>query len=245
MIAADVRMVDLDPSGFPWLCSLLARRDRAATPTLQVLHDAGRVLNVVHTVRGRVSHHREPFGDPQSRARELLVSTDAERVVLIDRSKLDNLWAEIEALARPEVSQPELLWASNDRFWSHPAVATAPAAPRSAYPWVHGWFTSLGPDWWGLVGAWRGEELVLSLVFHVRDGLVRAVTSGDAFGWPRPPRRRAMNLVERAERLGPVPLAVLCDADAIEEASQAPGVGPALERLMADAIYHRGIGGAP
>ncbi len=245
MIAPDLRMVDLDPTGFPWLCGLLARRDRTPTPSLQVLHDGGRVLNVVHTVRGRQPGHREPFDDPHARAAELLASTDVERVVLIDRSELDNLWAEIEAFARPEVTQPELLWASNDRFWSHPAVVTAPAAPRSPYPWVHGWFSSLGPDWWGLVGAWRDEELVLSVVFHVRDGLVRTVTSGEAFGWPRLPRRRAMNLVERAERLGPVPLAVLCDADALEAALTEPELGAALERLVDGAIHHRGIEAAP
>lgn len=233
MIAPGIEIVDLDPDGFAHLCALMARRERARTQ-LQVLHDGGKVLRVVHSTHGALPRHREPFDDPHARAAQLLADTDVDQVVLLDRGGLDDLTAAVDALATPERTQPEMLWLANQTFWSHPCVACAPAPPPSRWPAIQAALRSLGDDYTAVLGVWRGDDPFLTLVGRVTGGILVSLTSAHE----PPPRSRAPELVERLERERPVPLAALCDLDVLDAVVLAEDVVAAAR--TADWIFERG-----
>lgn len=241
MIAPEVAIVDLEPDGFATLCALMAGRERARRPVLQILHEDGRVLRVVHSTRGALEEHHEPFTEPERRAEELLEQTGVGRVVLLDRRGLGALAREIDGFATPGRTQAELLWAANERFWANPCVATAPAAPRIPWAGMGDRLTAWGPQAWGVLAAWRGEELAFTLIARIEHGRVTLLSSGMRFGWPRPPREEAMRIVECAEGLGHVPLALLCDVDALERMLSHEDALVGLQELAAECIYERGL----
>lgn len=211
MIAPGIEMVDFDPDGFAHVCSLLSRRERTR-PELHVLHDSGRVLRVVHTERGTVGEFHESFDDSHRRAAEILVQSDVSRVILADRSRLGVLGARIDALGTREATQAELLWGASETFWSHPAIATSPDPPRRSLPALYERLLSLGDDWWGVLGAWREEELAVSVVARFEAGAFTYATSAAH----RYPRAEALRMIEAVESQGPVRVALLCDVDSLD-----------------------------
>lgn len=191
MISPKVRMTDLD-DGFARLCGLVARRDQRVASVLTVLHDAGDVINVVHSGRGAVPEFREPITDPLRDAVAMRTATSVDRVVLIDRRGLDALSADVVALARSTPVQSELLIAAQERFWSHPSVVTVPEPPRSPWPAVQRALAAMADDWLLLV-VWDGDAVCSSVLTHVVDGLIVDVSS---LPGPFPRKEEAVRLVD-------------------------------------------------
>ena len=211
MIAPDVKMVDLDPVGFGWVCSVITRRDRARRSGLTVLHESGHVVRVVHSTDGDLDAWHEPFANASERAHELLALAGVEEVTMLDRSGLDDLSAALVDAARRSPTQPEMLWACADAYRSHPAVALAPEREPSPWPAIAAAARSLGPHAWvDLVAHDDSGDVVTRLTAELRDGVVVLLTS-------TPPAMEPVVHVDIAQRdleaalLAPDPLAHLRD----------------------------------
>jgi len=205
-------------------------------PELQVLHDSGRVLRVVHSVQGVLDRHREPFDDAPAKAAELLEAEDVHRVVLIDRSGLRGLWERIDSFGSPDHTQPELLWSANEAFWSHPCVTTAPEPSASPWPALAHRVNSLG-DFKALLGVWRGDDLFLSFVATFRGGLMTELTSVRG---PRPSRTNATSLLDFHPDAA---LVLLCELRQLEDTLSQPDLTGALVRMLNEGgcIAQRGV----
>ena len=247
MITPDVAILDLEPVGFGLVCALAEARQRRGERVVSVLHDAGRVVHVVCSRDGVLDAHREPFDDAQQRAAGLLATTGADRVVLYDRTHIDDLAADLAGVPLTERSQVEVFWDNADRFWSSPAIATAPAPPHNPWRALPG-LLRRAEGAWALLALYDGDDCVATLLAHVRGGLVSLLTSLDHLdGATRPPRGDAVALVEQVEqRLGPVRLGLICDVDRFAAALLEDDVPAAVARIARDgAIWSVGWGDAP
>lgn len=210
MIAADVLIVDLEPEGFAHLSEVLSHRIYRTSSEIQILHTGGQVLNVVDTREGVIDRYRESFDDPQERAEEIFQEAGVKRVLVIDKSGIDSLCEAQVGLAMTIGTQTELLWRANEEFFRSPAVAVAPKPALSPWPGIFDGMKTIGDEWWMVLGAWKGEDLYLSLIAKVEGGLVTFATSADGLG-ERPRRRESGRLIEIVESRGLVAVALLCD----------------------------------
>lgn len=236
MISPDVRIVDLEPEGFGHVNQVLSRRAAKQGPEIHLLHDAGKVLNVVHTAEGVIADYRGNFTSPQSRAEEIRSMSGVARVILIDQSLISGLPSRLVGIASSVHSQGELLWEGAAAFWSDPGIATAPAPPIPPWPKVHDRIKSFGDDFWVLLAAWEGERPAVDLLGHFQDGYLTLITSLGNL----PPRAEAVTALERAESLGPLPLALLCDLESLDRILSAPEPIEELRNLTG-VISARGI----
>lgn len=213
MIGADVLIVDLEPEGFAHLSEVLSHRLYRTSSEIQILHSSGQVLNVVDTREGVVDRYRESFDDPQARAEEIFQEaseTGVQRVLVVDKNGIDSLCEAQVRLAMSIDTQTDLLWRGNEEFLRSSAVAVAPEPAVSPWPRISDRLKSIGGEWWVVLGAWKEEDLYLSLIAKVEGGLVTFATSADGFG-ERPPRGQSGRLIEMVEGRGPVAVALLCD----------------------------------
>jgi hypothetical protein len=242
VIAPDVVITDLEPGGFHLVCQIAEQRQRRSERVVSVLHDAGTVLTVVCSRDGVLDAHREPFAGAQERAAELLAQTGADRVVLYDRTLLDDLAARLAGIPVTTLPQQRVFWDNADAFWSSPAIATAP--PRRPDPWrAAPSILRRAEGGWALLALYDGERCAATLLAQVSGGMVRTVTSLDAVERAeRPTRDDAASLVGVVEsRLGPVHLALVCDADDLAAAFDEDDVPAAVAALARDgAIWSRG-----
>lgn len=216
MIAPDIAIERLEPEGFAHLCGVLSRRGRGGDPEIQILHERGEVLKVVHSEKGSIDDFNEPFEEPSRRAAEILKSSAVSRVVMLDKQRLGDLSARQVELAKASPTQTELLWNCAELFWEHPAISTAPDRPRSPWDRISKHLTSLGDDFWILLAAWRGEDLFLTLAAHLEKGNITRLTSVDGLGGPRPQRGDATELLEWGETLGDLPIVLFCDLNEMD-----------------------------
>ena len=235
MIHPEVRITDLDVDGFAHLCGVISARDMRTAAELTVLHDGGRVLQVVGP-DGAVDDVGARIDDPAARADELLASRAVDRVVLLDRSQLDDLATVVVDAAAASPVQSDLLEAAHHADWSSPGVTTAPEPP--AWPWtpVQDALTELGSGWL-LLAAWRGEECALRLMAEVRAGLVARITSPAA----APARSSAIDLLKTT----PIPTAVLLvDIEVLDRVLLDPRPLDALRRVLDEnegVLYTHGL----
>ncbi len=243
MIAPDIAIVGLEPLGFAHLCGVVSRRERARGSEVQVLHERGDVLRVVHSEKGSINEFHESFDEPSRRATEILQSSEVARVVMLDREGLGDLSARLVELAKASATQTELLWKSSEVFWSHPAIATAPDRPRSLWNEISKRLSSLGDDFWVLLAAWRSDSLFLTLAAHLENGNITTLTSVDGLGGPRPSRGDAPELLEWAETLGNLPIVLFCDLGDLDSVLMAADVTLALATLVDEGrtIEEKGI----
>lgn len=243
MIAPDVFIHDLEPEGFGLICGL-AESGRGRSPrVLSVLHDAGRVVRVTDSEHGEVEAHRESFEDAAVRAAELLQVSDADRVVLYDRSRLDRLAAALSAVPATELTQQEVFWENADRFWSSPAIATAPAPP--AQPWRR--FAALlrdTPDGWAILALYDGNSCAATLFARIAAGVIVEITSLDCLdGTPRPTRENAASIASAVEgELGSVRIGLACDLGAMAKAlADLDPVAAVLRLGRSGAVWSHGL----
>jgi hypothetical protein len=243
VIATDVVICDLEPVGFGVICALAEARQRRGERVVSVLHDAGRVVHAVCSRDGVLDVLREPFQDAQQRAAALLAATGADRVVLYDRTRADELAADLARIPFAERTQLEVFWDNADAFWSSPAIATAPAPP--ANPWrALPRLLQRAEGAWAMLALYDGDACAATLLARVEGGRVSLLTSLDHLdGATRPPRHDAAALVTQVEqRLGPVRLGLICDVDRFGAALLEDDVPAAVARLARDgAIWSVGL----
>lgn len=243
MIAPDVLIVDLEPEGFALLSELASKRVYRTAPEIHVLHRSGKVLNVVHTTEGVIDKFREHFDDPASRAREILATSGAERVILVDKDPISELSTAQVDLARRVETQTELLWRANQMFFSAPGVAVSPKAKPSFWGAIFERAAAPRGDYWAVFGAWSEEMLAVSLIARIQRGLITLLTSADHFG-ERPGRSQASRLIDMVEEQGPVVLALGCDLDDLKRlfSSEDP-LAELSDLIRREVIFERGVGG--
>jgi hypothetical protein len=176
-----VPITHLDPDGVRRLMALVTSRSGAAGTQLTVLHDEGRVIGVVHSVDGHVDAHREDVTDPAALAAALLEATGVDRVVVLDRSRLDDVAAAVVDAARRLPSQGDLLLAAHDIWWSHPAVVTAPTPPLSSWAPVRDLLRGL-PDGW--IHLAIGPDPRLDAHLRLAGGWIAEITGRDPAAGP-------------------------------------------------------------
>lgn len=236
MIAPDVRLVDLEPEGFALIGRLALSAQLAQPRTLSVLHDSG-VPVTAHDSGGAEldTAWLLPFDDARARAADLLAAHAAERVVLYDRSRVDELAATVVANSTPATTQLEAFWANSDAFWSSPAIAAAPPPPANPWRSLPARLGPLGDDWWALLALYEGDTCAATMLAHLAGGRVDVVTSLDTLGAvERPHRAAAGRLLDIAARLGRVELVLACESAAFGEALCAPDPLTALAALDVD-----------
>lgn len=238
MIAPDVRLVDLEPDGFALICRLALAAQLAQPRTVSVLHDSGVPVSAHDSTGARLdASWLAAFDDATRQATELRAAHAVERVVLYDRSRVDQLAAAVVANSTPATTQLEAFWANSDSFWSSPAIAVAPPPP--ANPWRHlpARLGRLGDDWWALLAMYDGDTCAATLLGHLAGGRVDTVTSLDTIGrdCERPSRQDAARIAELAAPLGRIELMLVCEAEALGEALCDPDPLHALAALEGDA----------
>lgn len=176
MIDPAVPIVHLDADGVRRLMSLVVRRQVSESTQLTVLHEAGRVISVVHSRDGHLLGHRGLITDPVAAAGALRRSAGVDRVVMLDRARLDDLAAAVVEAARRLPSQGDLLLEAHDLYWHHPAVVTDPAPPASSWAPVRDLLRAL-PDGWLHLSL--GDDPRLDAHVLVRSGWVAAITGRD------------------------------------------------------------------
>jgi len=247
VIAPDVLITGVEPDGFGLICAIAETRQRRVQRVLSVLHDDGAVVNVVCSRDGVLDAHREPFDDAQQRATALLAESGADRVVLYDRTRLDDLAAQLAAIPTTTRPQQEVFWANADAFWASPAIATAPAPPHDPWRAVPR-ILRRAEGGWALLALYDGERCAATLLTEVHQGLVQRITSLDAIaGATRPPRSAVARLVADVEaHLGAVRIALVCDLADLAAAFRQDDVPAAVIELARDrAILSRGLEDLP
>ncbi len=245
MIAPGIEVVDVEPDGFGVVCGLASTYDRPTAGELHVLHDQGRVLRVVHTLRGPVAEHRAPLGaDLRARAAELRAQTGVDRVVLVERSGLVAEAQALAALGPATVDQATLFRRSNKAFWASPAVVTDPAPPDNDASWhrlaTH--LSTLGADFRALVVGYDGPSCAFTLLARVVDGLVVHLTSlTPLLGEQRPGAERAQELVDAVETQGVVPFVLIADVTVLRGITTAADLPAALSACVPQALITRGL----
>jgi len=224
-----VPITHLDPDGMRRLMSLVVQRSGADDIQLTVLHDAGRVVGVVHSVEGHVDGHREPVSDPQATAAALLKETGVDRVVVLDRPRLEDLAAAVVDAARWNPSQGDLLLAAHDLYWSHPAVATAPAPPLPTWAPFRDLLRALPDGWLHIqVGGAGEDEPVLVACLRLANGSISEITGRDPGIEPRLRLDLTWDHVARIAN-APDPTAALVDVlDEIAHAERPDSPTPSL-----------------
>lgn len=241
MISPQVAMIDLESEGLGRLNQMMSKRLWRSRHELHVLHRSGEVINVVDTKQGHIDGHRERIVDPAARAEELLAISGAERVILVDHDRAEELSASLVQLAASATSQTNLLWLAEEAIFEHPAIAVAPTPRPSIWEHISRNAAELGDDYWAVLGAWDGEELALSLIARVEQGLITVLTSADHFHI-RPARSDGMQLIDAVEARGPVKAALLCDISLLDDlfADEDP---TAFAATLAErsSLYRRGL----
>jgi len=178
VIAPGIQIVDVEPDGFGVLCSLASRYDKPTNGELHVLHDKGRVLRVVHTLRGPLPI-RPVLDDLAKAAVSLRREHGVDRVVLVDRDLLVAQSHAFAAVGPGDVDQPTALRRSNELFWSSPAVVTDPAPPSGAASWerLEQHLRSLGEDYQGLLAGYDGDRCAFTLLARFVAGRIVHLTS--------------------------------------------------------------------
>ena len=245
MIAPNVRIVDVEPNGFGVVCALASTYDRPSNGELHVLHQGGQVLRVVHTLTGPTQQHREPLGpDLPARAAELRAATGVDRVVLVEQSGLVAMADELAAVGPGTLDQPTVLRRSTALFWASPAVVTDPPPPATAASWdrLEHHLRSLGADYWALLAGYDGDRCAFTLLARFVGGRIVHLTSMvPLLGDERPDAAEAAALVTAAERLGPVPLALVASLDVLRGITAAADLPAALAACAPQALISRGL----
>ena len=245
MIAPGIRIVDVEPDGFGVVCGLMSGRERETRGELHVLHDAGVVRRVVHTVTGPTPAFREPLGDDlPRRARELREQAGVDRVVLVERAALVAQSHAFAAVGPSTVDQPTMMRRSNALFWSSPAVVTDPAPPAGGETWqqLHQHLRGLGDDYWGLLAGYDGDRCAFTLLARFVEGQVVHLTSLlPLLGDRRPPVGDVAELVTAAERQGPLPLVLVATLEVLRAVATAPDLPTALAACAPQALTSRGL----
>ncbi len=249
MIDPELHTSDLEAVGFSWLSELAGRLLHRATDELQVLHRDGLVVTAVRTgigggvIADGAAGPGAPIADPVAFAAALRAATGVQVVTLIDARLLDDLAREIDAIATPGLGQVGLMAEAGRRWHAHPAVVTDPAPTAPRWPAVADALSTTPARSWAVLGAWRGDVLVASLLARWGDNGVDLLTSADHLQF-RPRRSEAIALVERVERdAGPVVVALLADADDLEAIAAADDPWAALAAAVVEGrlLHDRGM----
>lgn len=134
MIAGGVRMHGFETQSFARLGALAVRRQAERSHELHVLHEAGRVLSVVDTARGRLRGVWEDVTDPIATARRLREEHGVDRVVVADAEALREMLASVEADVTQAWSQPDVFLALQHGFRDCAGVVCDPPSPS-----LQGW----------------------------------------------------------------------------------------------------------
>ena len=244
MIAPGLRVVDVEPDGFGVLCALVPRHDRITRGELHLLHQDGHVVRAVHTVTGPTQGHREPLGDDLAgAARRLREVADVDRVILVDRDRLAAQEAAFAAVGPSDIDQPTTLRRSRQLFWASDAVVTDPAPPtEESWERLAEHLRALGDDYWGLLAGYDGDACAFTLVGRFVGGQLALMTSlRQVLGDDRPDAAHADELVQAAERLGPLRFALIASVDVIRDVARSVDPPTALAACAPQALITRGL----
>lgn len=220
---------DLDPVTWRAIGEYImpTRYVRAGTPdehALYVLHDEGRVLNVVDTRTGRRSDLPiDRVRNPQEVADALLARGEWDRVHVVDRQHLRAVATEVQSDPRHDLTLDAYYRFVSQQIWDgEGGYVTAPPRATSWNGWTWGsvqaWVAALpSPAAIGL-GVIGNDGLEIGVLAVVADGLVRRLTTFEALPVPRGDAAVTNGYLERiwagvAERLAPPAALLLCTPD--------------------------------
>ena len=230
MIDPHWQVVDLDPVTWRHLGAFFepARYIAAAQPGehgLFILHDDGRVLNVVDTLtRSRPSGLPTQISDPHALAQELYERGEWQRVHIINRKHL--AWVAQQAQADPRRDLAldsyyhlvySLLWDREDGY------VAVPAHPGHFQGWTYAdirrFIAGLPSPATVALGVYAGDALSIGLILVCEDGQIRKVTTFEGLDWSAPepgPTEQTLSMICAAleAQLAP-PAAVLLCTDAV------------------------------
>lgn len=167
---------------------------RAGKPgehALFVLHDAGRVLNVVDTDAGRRTDLAlDEVANPARLADELHRRGEWDRVHVIDKNHLAAVSHELQSEARNELTLDAYYRFVHQQYWDGEGgyvTVPAPASNWNHWSWsgVQAWVASLPPKASIALGVVGEAGLEIGVLLGISDGLVRRVTTFEALPVPR------------------------------------------------------------
>jgi hypothetical protein len=239
VIAPEVRIEAVDPTGFAWLCELASGRQRREPHWLWVRHRAGRVTGSVPEAMASDPRIHEFDLASHGAAAAILEWCGHPRVVLIDEELVDVLGAELDAVADPALDQLALFARCKEVFWNSRAVRTAPAEPAAASGWVRVREALQVRDMVMAIVILDGDRLHLALRADVRDGLVRRLASPQLVSGTGTDLERAVAAIDTPDAAD---VLVVIDRAAVEDAFHAEDLpGRLLERVLEDPGRQRGL----
>jgi hypothetical protein len=257
MIDPHWQVVDLDPVTWRNLGAFFepARYIAAAQPDehgLFILHDDGRVLNVIDTqTRSRPDGIPAQISDPYALAQELHERGEWQRVHIINRKHL--AWVAQQAQADPRRDLTldgyyhmvySLLWDREDGY------VAVPAHPGHFQGWtyaqVRNFIKAIDAPATIALGVYAGDVLAIGLILVCEGGMIRKVTTFEGLNWtapePGPTEQTLTALCAALEAQFAPPAAVLLCTDAVFAGWQAATDKLAYlaeARANGTAIWHR------
>lgn len=158
VIDPGIAIEDVDPDALARVNAALSSRDRAQRATKTIVHDGV-----------------EALGDLEALRRE----HDVDELVLLDRTRLDDLSAEFVDAARATDDQGDLLARCRQIYVNHPAVTLVPCPAAGGPGWgpVQRLLRSIANGRWitVLVGEWK-------LAAEINGGRIVRITSSPPEG---------------------------------------------------------------
>jgi hypothetical protein len=240
---------DLDPVTWRAIGEYIlpVRYVRAGTPdehALYILHDEGRVLNIVDNRTGRRTDLGiERVGNPETVAADLHARGEWDRVHVVDRQHLKAVSTEAQSDPRHDLTLDAYYRFVSSQFWDgEGGYVTVPPRATSWNGWTWGgvkaWVEALGGPaavGLGVVGA---DGLEIGLLAVVSDGLVRRLTTFEALPIPREDaavtadyHQRTWEAVE--ERIAPPAALLICTPEVFREWLTGPAKRATIEEATA------------
>ncbi|HEU5099307.1 MAG TPA: hypothetical protein VFU22_09825 [Roseiflexaceae bacterium] len=197
MIDPNWSVVDLDPRTWRNIGHLIepARYVSAAQPGergLFVLHDGARILRVVDSTSGvRRDLALSLERGPAALAHEVFARGQWQRVHVIDRRHLANVARLAQATPQRQLTLDQYYHLIHTLIWGdHDGYISLPPHPGHWYSWTYAGikaFVDRLPDPATVaLGVLDGAATEIGLILDLRGGLIRKLTTFEAFGVPAP-----------------------------------------------------------
>jgi hypothetical protein len=197
MINPHWSVVDLDPVTWRAIGEFISpgryvRAGESGEHALYVLHDNGRVLNIVDTESGRRTDI-DPgrIVDPDAVASDLLGRGEWDRVHLVDRQHLRAVAHEAQSSPRHDLTLDAYYRLVSHLMWSNSDSRYVVAPPRETTwnGWTYGgvleWIESLPNPATIALGVVGATGLRIGVIAQLENGLINVLTTFESLRFPR------------------------------------------------------------
>lgn len=233
MIDPNWNVIDIDPTTWRNLGPFIGAAQYVRVPPsdsdepeLYVLHDNGRVLKIHDTHAGqRRDLSLTHIDDPHETARALYAAENWSRVHVINKQHLASVARAAQQIENRPLTLDAYYHLVAAEVWREPnGYVCQPPRPPTWNGWTYAeaqaFIHSLPDPATVALGVLENDSIYIGLVLEIRGGLIRTVTTFEAFTLPQPLSLAGTSLDMLAHainaKFAPLAAALLCDRAAFE-----------------------------